>query len=225
GDKDEPVPTVALNAQLLTRTDSKTHLVQAVTETFLDERFLRHNKLLELFRDGHAFARRKPEFPMHDGAKSVYEPELRPLLNSDFVEATEGARSFVVSLLIAGFLLYRWWHKRRVRSAEHQLDRYIHAILEIERKQLELDDSPIAGSDRSLDADMARLQQLLDDSTRVRQDALSQFTAHQLNEDRATDCFLEMCHALSDKINAKLTRLRLDKGFSELAAKSDSGDT
>ncbi|MHC4398969.1 MAG: hypothetical protein ACYTG0_04745 [Planctomycetota bacterium] len=31
------------------------------------------------------------------------------------------------------------------------------------------------------------------------------------------DCFLEMCHALSDKVNAKISRQRLDKRFDELA--------
>ncbi|MFG0333572.1 MAG: hypothetical protein ACF8TS_09445, partial [Maioricimonas sp. JB049] len=38
-----------------------------------------------------------------------------------------------------------------------------------------------------------------------------------LNEDRAIDCFLEMCHALSDKINAKLTRQRFGQGLRHLA--------
>ena len=37
-------------------------------------------------------------------------------------------------------------------------------------------------------------------------EVLKEFTAHELNEDRAVECFLQMCHALSDKINAKLTR-------------------
>ena len=139
------------------------------------------------------------------------------LVNPDFVEATEGVRSFVVSLLIAGYLLFRWWNRRRLRSYEHKLDRYIRVVLEIERKQLELDETPVTAETRDIDGDIGQLQLLLDEITRVRQDALSQFTAHELNEDRATDCFLEMCHALSDKINAKLTRLRLDKGFAALA--------
>ena len=50
------------------------------------------------------------------------------------------------------------------------------------------------------------LQKMLDQVTMLRQEALQEFTAHELNEDRAVDCFIEMCHALSDKINAKLTR-------------------
>ena len=219
--EDKNITTVSLGAQLLTRKDRKDGMVTPVARLFLDERFLRRNRLIELFQGGHEFARRKPEFAVHDGAKAVYDPELRPLLNPDFVEATEGVRSFVVSFLISAFLLFRWWHRRRTRSYEHKLDRFIRDVLEIERKQLELDETAPENGERDIDADIAQLQQLLDDVTRVRQDALSQFTAHELNEDRATDCFLEMCHALSDKINAKLTRLRLDKGFGTLADRLD----
>jgi hypothetical protein len=53
--------------------------------------------------------------------------------------------------------------------------------------------------------------------TFLRQEALSVFSVYELNEDRGTDCFIVMCHALSNKINAKLSRQRIDKGFDELA--------
>lgn len=213
---EKPIETVALSAQLLTSKNVRSKGVQLVAKTFLDQKFVRRNGLLELFRDGHAFAKRKPEFPIHDGANAVYEPGLRPVMNSDFVEALEGMRSFIVSLIIAGFLLYRWWSKRKLMAEEHQLDGYIRSLLAIERDQLELDDNPDQ-TDAELDSRFARLQSLLDDVTRLRQEALSEFTAHKLNEDRATDAFLEMCHALSDKINAKLTRLRLELSFRKLA--------
>ena len=52
----------------------------------------------------------------------------------------------------------------------------------------------------------AELQTMLDKVTLLRKEALAEFTAHELNEDRATECLIGLCHALSDKINAKLTR-------------------
>ena len=67
-------------------------------------------------------------------------------------------------------------------------------------------------------ATLDALQKMLDDVTFLRRDALSEFSAHELKEDRATDCFLEMCHSLSDKINAKLSRQRLDQRMNELVA-------
>ena len=60
----------------------------------MDEHFQRSNELHELFDQGKAFAMANPEFPMHVGAEHIYNPELKPLLNPDFVEATEGLRSF-----------------------------------------------------------------------------------------------------------------------------------
>ena len=106
--------------------------------------------------------------------------------------------------------MLRWYWRYRIRGKEHRLDQYIRAMLEIERKQLDLDQYD--GS-----SDLEPLQTLLDELTGLRQEALAELTAHELNEDRGADSFLEMAHALSDKINAKISRQRLDKRFEELA--------
>jgi hypothetical protein len=205
----EDIATVATRAQLLTRHDAPTALVEEVTRTVMSAQFQKRAALTELFSQDNVFALEKPEFPIHSGANHYYDPALRPILNTDFVEATEGMRSFVVSLLVASYFLYRWLKRRRVRAKDHRLDRYIRKLLEIERRQLPLDNYESA-------AESDRLEDLLDELTRLRQDALRDFTAHNLSEDRAVDCFLEMCHALSDKINAKILRHRLDVHFGDL---------
>ncbi|MDB4637458.1 MAG: TAXI family TRAP transporter solute-binding subunit [Planctomycetaceae bacterium] len=205
------VHTVALKSQLLCRDELPDALVEQITEIALSEDFMKEMKLGELFSQGVEFASAKPEFAVHFGAAHYFDPRLKPILNSDFVEAMEGMRSFLVSLLIAGYLGWRWWVKRSIRQAEHRLDRYIRRLLEIERSQVELGESP-----DSLTQDGRELQVLLDHVTNLRQECLKDFTAHELNEDRSVDCFLEMCHALSDKINAKLTRVTLEENFAEL---------
>ncbi len=43
-------------------------------------------------------------------------------------------------------------------------------------------------------------------------------SAHELTEDRAGDSFVSMCHALSHKINAKISRQRLDKRVDEMVS-------
>ncbi|MEZ6052123.1 MAG: TAXI family TRAP transporter solute-binding subunit [Planctomycetaceae bacterium] len=204
-----PIETVAVRSQLLARSDLPVRLIEEVTHIVLDESFQQQAGLSELFTGGISFARDEPEFTIHQGAMNVFEPGYKPLLNTDFVEATEGMRSFIVSMLIAAWLAFRWWSDRARRSAEHKLDRYIQKILEIERKQLDLDQT--AGSD-----DAARLQNLLDEVTNLRQEALCAFTAHEINEDHAVETFITLCHALSDKINAKLTRQRIDSALRPL---------
>ncbi len=195
----EDFRTVTLQAQLLADTDAPVRLVEVVTEIISDARFQRRNGLTELFAGGTEFATDRPEYEMHVGASHIYSPGLKPLLNPDFVEGTEGLRSFVVSLLAAAWLLHRWWTRRQIRSQEHRLDRYIKELLALERAQMEVDGEGGAEESRTL-------QEMLDKVTILRQEALAEFTAHELNEDRAVDCFIEMCHALSDKINGKLTR-------------------
>lgn len=205
----DDIDTVALRAQLITSAELSSGFVEDVTRIILSEEFLKRNGLGELLTGGRDFASTKPEFTLHPGALNFYEPELRPLLNPDFVDATEGMRSFIVSVMIAGFLLVQWWKQRQIRRKDHRLDRYIRSLLDIERRQMKLDDSPDG-------RDAFRLQRLLNEVTSLRQDALRDFSAHELSEDRAVDCFLEMCHALSDKLNAKILRQRLDQRLTEL---------
>ena len=77
-------------------------------------------------------------------------------------------------------------------------------MLDIERRQLGLDEDESG-------KDIEKLQRLLDEVTQLRQEALGEFNAHSMNEDPSVACFVQMCHALSDKINAKLTRQRTDR--------------
>ena len=132
------------------------------------------------------------------------------MLPSDFVEATEGLRSFVVSSLIALWLFLRWYRDHRSREEEHRLDQYIRHLLQIERRQMDLDQGTSFG-------DGTALQDLLDEVTTLRQEALAQLTAHELNDDSAAGTFISMCHALTDKINAKLSRQRMDTSLQQLA--------
>jgi uncharacterized protein len=210
------VHTVALGAQLLTRENVPSNLVEKVTQTVLGEDFLKENRLGELIAFGLDFARQKPEFAIHPGAEGFYNPHMRPLLDPDFVDATEGLRSFVVSILIATFLGVRWLNQKRAKKKEHKLDRYVRSLLDIERRQVPLDDTADADDAKSLEG-------LLDEVTFLRQEALGSFTAHELTEDRAAECFVQMCHALSDKINAKISRQRLDRRLSRIAEKLGGG--
>lgn len=212
----QDLPTVACGAHLLARESVSDDLVSAVTGIILHQDFSKQLQLNELIEGGNAFARDSQEFPLHGGADHIYNPELKPFLNSEFVEATEGMRSFIVSMLIATYLLWRQIQKRREKAKEHKLDRYIRQLLAIEKKQMKLDGNNLS--------DGPALQLLLDEVTNLRQENLNQFSAHELNEDRATDAFLEMCHALSDKINAKLLGWKIDR-LGEKINKSPESDS
>jgi len=200
----QDVRTVAYGAQLLTRSGVDAGLVREVTRIVMDENFLTGNGLKEVLEDP-GFARKLPHFTMHPGAKSFYDPgfDMRQL------ESWEAVYSLVASAIIASFFGIRWVSNARSKSREHRLDQYLRRLLEIEKRQVAL------GIDRHGN-DVEILQRLLDEVTHLRQDALGDFSAHEVNEDRAIDSFIHMCHALSNKINAKISRERLREDMSDL---------
>ena len=76
-------------------------------------------------------------------------------------------------------------------------------LLEIEREQIEL-------AEGAMDmADCDVLEGLLDEVTHLRSDAMQSFSANDLMQDTGTECFIMLSNSISEKINAKLTRMRL----------------
>jgi TRAP transporter TAXI family solute receptor len=204
------IQTVATGAHLITRSDVESSLVENITQEILKTPFQKENRLGELFEKGKPFASSRPFFPIHEGAKWVYEPSSKNLLSTDFVEKWEGMRSFFVSLIVAGFFGYRWYHKKKDRMKDHKLDHYIHTVMEIEQQQMSLE------AEKPEEA-MEKLQSLLDRVTNLRQECFEDFSVHRLQDDQGTDCFLELCASISEKLNAKMTRLRLGGEIARLA--------
>ena len=199
------ITTVSLGAQLLTHTAVNDEVVKEVTRLVMNDEFLKRNQLGELYHAGAKYAQTKPAFAMHPGARSFYDPDF----DIHIFESLDAIYSLIASVLIAAFLLTQELRRRRVRKKEHRLDRHMRSLLEIERRQIDLDNE-------SYTDDLETLQKLLDEVTFLRQGALEELAAHELNEDRAIDSFIQMCHALSHKINAKISRQRLDQRLAEL---------
>ena len=204
------IQTVATGAHLITRSDVESGFVERITQEILKTPFQKENRLGELFEHGKPFASARPFFPVHEGAMWVYEPASKNLLSTDFVEKWEGMRSFFVSLIVAGFFGYRWYHKKKDRMKDHKLDHYIHTVMEIEQQQMSLE------AEKPEEA-MEKLQSLLDRVTNLRQECFEDFSVHRLQDDQGTDCFLELCASVSEKLNAKMTRIKLGSEIARLA--------
>jgi len=216
------VQTVALRVQLLTRRDVNERLVEEVTRIALSEEFMKKNSLAELFSQGHRFAREVSDFAIHPGALRYYEPEPHPLLPPDFVQATEGIRSFLFSIALSAYFVYRWLKRKR----EHRLDKYIKRLLAIEQEQSRVDAEEkklVLASQPNVNPEDALLG-LLERIDSLKQEAFRFFSAHEINEELAISCFVQMCDGLTDKINAKLSRVRLHRRFDALSAFADRGE-
>ena len=206
----DTIQTVATGAHLITSSELEGGLVERVTEEVLSSTFQRENKLQELFEQGKSFANSKPFFPVHEGARWVYEPESRTLLDPDIVDMWENMRSFIVSFLAAGFFGYQWFRKRQERLKDNKIDEYVRRVIDIERQQMNLD---AGGGIEDLD----KLQVLQDQLTELRQECFKDFSGHNIQDEPGTDCFLELCASLSEKLNSKMTRLRLGGDIQRLA--------
>ena len=202
-----PVPsrdisTVATGAHLIARKDMNSGIVERVAKELLNTAFLKENKLQELFNKGKEFAKSKPFFPIHEGARMVYEPETRSFFRPEIVEMWENLRSFIVSVCVALFFGYKWFRKRQDRLKDNKIDDYVRRVLEIERQLMHFD---IGGS---ID-DLPKLQDLEYRLTKLREECFSDFSGYDLQDEPGTDCFLELCASLSEKINAKMSRSKL----------------
>ena len=204
------IQTVATGAHLITRSDVESGFVEKITKEILKTPFQKENRLGELFEQGKPFASSRPFFPVHEGAKWVYEPDTRTFIKPALVDMWESMRSFFVSIVVAGFLGFQWYQKRKNRTKETRLDHYIRGVIDIERQQMTLDTEKKGN-------DMEKLQSLQDQLTNLRQDCFKDFSGHQLQDEPGTDCFLELCASLSEKLNAKMTRLRLGGEIANLA--------
>lgn len=214
---EKDIETAATGAYFLCNQSTHTGIVEIMTKAILDPQFMIENHLFELHQQGVEFAQAGFEFPIHPGAQHVYEPELKPLVNPEFVESTENIRSFIVSILIFLFFAGQWLKRKMEQRKEHRLDQYIRSLVDIERRQMEL------GRKQEGD-DLDKLYKLLDEVTKLKQNALREFSAHQLKEDQGIDCFIEMCFALSQKINSKISLQRLDQNFTRLLDRIDSSN-
>ena len=200
---DKDTTTIAVNAQLITNSSVSASMVTAVAEALMDPEFLSTNRLNDLRGGGKDYARSNPSIPFHPGANHFYDPEIKPFLNPDFVDSTESLRSFFVSILIALYLVFRWLRNKSRMREEHHLDKYVRRLLEIEQEQVDLDEGDSDGNE------IQKLEDLLDEVTGLRREALMSFSANEFRDDAGVECFLMLSSSLSEKINAKLTRQRL----------------
>ena len=202
---EKEIQTIAVNAQLITNSEVSAFMVTAMAEIMMDPDFLSSNNLTDLRFGGNSYASANPSLPFHSGADHFYDPEIKPLLNPDFVDSTESLRSFFVSVLIAVYLIFRWFRARSRSKQEHHLDKYLRRLLEIEKEQVELDENGSSGDE------IIVLEDLLDEVTSLRRKALISFSANDFRDDSGAECFLLLSNSLSQKINSKLTRQKICK--------------
>lgn len=168
------IPTVAPSMALVVRSDLPADAVARLMAVVYEGDFARKAALPAL--DAAELARLR-EFSLHTGAVS-YLNRNEPLLSNDLIEAAENLRSFLVSAAIALFLLWRWSVRRKAVGLEIWLDR----ATAIELASLDLAAQGTWNEQTALEQEGIL--------SRLKAEALEQFSAGKLNSDEDLRNFL-----------------------------------
>jgi hypothetical protein len=118
-----------------------------------------------------------PEMPIHPGA-IAYRDRNEPVVTSDFVQGLEDAKSLILSVVVAGFFVYRWWRQRRYIG----FDIYMMEVTRIERTALTLENQATP--------DIHELMRLRNELGEIKTNALERYTRGELKSEELMSAFL-----------------------------------
>jgi TRAP transporter TAXI family solute receptor len=172
----EDVPTLATRMIAIASRHTRPEAVRRLLEALESERFLRHANLPR--PDPGLFL--QPEFPLHPGTVGWMHRD-DPLFTSEDVQGIESLRSFIVSLIVALVLLYRWWRTRRL----HGLDSYLADAARIDRDAMAVEDAATL--------DLPRMLALRGELGKVKTSALAAFARGEIHSEELLSSFLVHC--------------------------------
>ncbi|MDX2177091.1 MAG: TAXI family TRAP transporter solute-binding subunit [Candidatus Sumerlaeia bacterium] len=206
----QDVQTVANRLLLVAHESVSPEAAKAILEILYDGRFARAADLHDFSDDG---LLANPEYPVHPGTMRYAERNL-PLLTSDRIEFFENLRSFLVSIAVALFLLWRWSVSRNANSFE----KYLSEVTALERRALEIE------SQATLD--LGDLMQVRTRLSVLKSEALEQFAEGKLKGEELMSSFLTHVSDVRNYVNALILHARenLEKEARRRAEKGASGE-
>jgi TRAP transporter TAXI family solute receptor len=172
----EDVPTLATRMIAIASRHTRPEAIRRLLEALESERFLRHANLPR--PDESLFL--QPEFPLHPGTIGWMHRD-DPLFTSEDVQGIESLRSFIVSLVVAFVLLYRWWRTRRL----HGLDGYLSEAARIDRDAMAVEDAA--------SLDLVKMLALRGELGKVKSNALAAFARGEIHSEELLSSFLVHC--------------------------------
>lgn len=173
----EPAADLALPATrlvLVSRADlpdqaARTLLETIDSETFAQRAALPRGERPALFDE--------PELALHTGTLA-WLARNEPLITPEWMEGLESLRSFLVSLVVAGILLFRWYRTQRI----HGLDGFLAEVSAIDRVVLDLE--------REAKLDLAKLLVLRNQLGEIKGRALQAFADGNVHSEELLSSFL-----------------------------------
>lgn len=183
------LPTVGNRLILIANRQVPEAAVAALLDTLLKGEFRKQANLPDLDEKSIAAM---PEMPLHSGANAFLVRD-DPFLTAAKVQSMESLRSFLMSVALGLFFLWRWTRRRRLAGFET----YLAKVTGLEKRALELERQPL------LDIrELIELQSRLSD---LKTEALERFGRGELKGEELMTGFLTH---VSD-VRSYLTRLTL----------------
>lgn len=198
------VPTLATRMLLVGHRRTPDEVVRRILESIETEDFARMARIPHA--DERLFGR--PEMPLHAGTVEWLHRN-DPVLTSEGIQGVESLRSFLVSLIVAGVLAYRWWRRKKL----HGLDAFIAEVSTIDREALVLE--------REARLDLAKLLALRARLGEAKTRALEAFQRGAIHSEELLSSFLAHVSDVRSHLNAMILH---ERDRREKAARASGAD-
>jgi TRAP transporter TAXI family solute receptor len=193
----EPVSTIATRMLVVAHHDVDPAAIRVLldaldSELFASEAHMPRAERRVLWDDA--------ELPIHAGTRAWLDRD-NPIFTAEQMEGIESLRSFLVSLVVAGYLLFRWYRARKI----HGLDGFLAEVSVLDRKVLDVE--------RSAQLDLHRLLELRAQLGEVKARALDAFAKGNIHSEELLSSFLTHVSDVRSHLNAMILseRERLQK--------------
>ncbi len=193
----EPVVTLATRMLVVAHRETDPAAIRILLEALDSEAFAR---AANLSRTERQVLWEEAELPLHAGTEAWMRREA-PLLTPELMEGLESLRSFLVSLVVAAFLLYRWYRTRKL----HGLDGFLAEVSAIDREVL--------AAERAPNLELTHLLELRVKLGEVKTRALDAFAKGAIHSEELLSSFLTHVSDVRSHLNAMILseRERLQK--------------
>jgi len=193
----EAVPTIATRMLVVAHRDVDPAAIRVLldvldSEVFATEARMPRAERRALWDDA--------ELPIHEGTRAWLHRE-DSVFTAEQMEGIESLRSFLVSLVVAAYLLFRWYRARKI----HGLDGFLAEVSALDRKVLDVE--------RSAQLDLHRLLELRAQLGEVKGRALDAFAKGNIHSEELLSSFLTHVSDVRSHLNSMILseRERLQK--------------
>lgn len=192
----ETLPTIATRMIVVAHRETPDEAVKALLEVLASDEFEREADLTPAHHD----VLGQPEIRMHPGALEWIQRN-DPLVTPELIDNVESLRSFLVSIVVALILAWRWLRARQLQGFE----KYLHDVTDLEKEVLELE--------LAADLNLPRLLRIQRELSSLKNRALDGYGQGQIATAELLNSFLAHVNDVRVYLNALILheRERLEK--------------